>query len=155
MSFIQLPYGIIDKQETTKLPISKNYSTGEYFSRLPHVDKINDPQQQNEAINLVQNGANFRKYLLATSDFGKSIQDNINNLVTDAAHNNAALRNTLDDTNNGIFKVANPLSLIFKNANKFDLLNPVLRNLLSQISAGQLTDKEVNRLLEEAETKKN
>ena len=82
MSFIQLLYGIIDKQETTKLPISKNYATGEYFSRSPHIDNINDSKQQNEGINLIQNRADFRKYLLATSDFGKSIQDNINNLVT-------------------------------------------------------------------------
>ena len=53
MSFIQLLYGIIDKQETTKLPISKNYATGEYFSRSPHIDNINDSKQQNEAINLI------------------------------------------------------------------------------------------------------
>ena len=111
------------------MPLSKNYAIGEYFKRLPYIDNINDPKRQNEAINLIQNRADFRKYLLATSDFGKSVQDNINNLVTDGTYNNAALRHTLENTNNSIFKIANPLSLIFKNANKSDLQNPVLGNL--------------------------
>ena len=133
MSFIQLPYGVIEKNETAKLPVSKNYATGQYFNRLPHIDKINDPKQQNEAISLIENRADFRKYLLATSDFGRRVQGNINSLVTDGAYNNAGLWRALDDTNNGIFKVANPASLIFKNANKFDIQNPVSGNLLSQI----------------------
>ena len=108
MSFIQLPYGLVENDETVTLPLSKNYETGEYFKSLPYIDNINDPKQQNEAINLFQNRADFRKYLLATSYFGKSVQDNINNLVTDGAYNNAALRHTLDDANNSIFTVANP-----------------------------------------------
>ena len=91
MSFIQLPYGLIEKDETVTLPLSKNYATGEYFKRLPHIDNINDPKQQNEAIKLIENRSDFRKYLLATSDFGRSVQDNIDNLVTDGTYNNAAL----------------------------------------------------------------
>ena len=51
MSFIQLPYGVIEKNETAKLPVSINYATGEYFNRLPHIDNINDSKQQNEDIN--------------------------------------------------------------------------------------------------------
>ena len=154
MSFIQLPYGLVENDETVKLPLNKNYATGELFKRLPHIDNINDPKQQNEAIKLIENRSDFRKYLLATSDFSQSFQDNIDNLVTDGAYNNAGLRRALDGTNSGIFKTANPLSLIFKHANKFDLQNPVLGNLLAQIQAGQLTDKEVQRLLSEGENKK-
>ena len=82
-----------------------------------------------------------------------SVQDNIDNLVTNGEYNNAGLRRTLDSTDSGIFKTANPLSL-FKNANKFDLQNPALDNLLAQIQAGQLSDKEVKRLLNEGETQK-
>ena len=154
MSFIQLPYGLVENDETVKLPLSKNYATGEYFKRLSHIDNINDPKQQNEAIKLIENRSYFRKYLLATSDFGQSVQDNVDNLVTDDAYNNAGLRRMLDGTNSGIFKTANPLSLIFKHANKLDLQNPVLGNLLAQIQAGQLTDKEDQRLLSEGENKK-
>ena len=119
-----------------------------------HIDNINDPKQQNEAIKLIENRSGFRKYLLATSDFGQSVQDNIDNLVTDGEYNNAGLRRVLDGTNSGIFKTANPLSLNFKHANKFDLQNPVLGNLLVQIQVGPLTDKEVQRLLSEGKNKK-
>ena len=154
MSFIQLPYGPIEKEETVKLPLGKNYATGEYFKRLPHIDNIDDPKQQNEAIKLIEKRSDFRKYLLATSDFGQSVQDNIDNLVIDGAYNNAGLRRALDSTNSSMFKTVNPLSLIFKNANTFDIQNPVSGNLLAQIQAGQLTDKEVQHLLSEGENKK-
>ena len=153
-SFIQLPFGLIENEKTVKLPLSKNYATAEYYKRLPHFDDIDDPKKQNEAINLIENRVNFRKFLLATSDFGQSVQDNIDNLVTNGEYNNAGLRRTLDSTDSGIFKTANPLSLIFKNANKFDLQNPALGNLLAQIQAGQLSNKEVKRLLNEGETQK-
>ena len=154
MSFIQLPYGLIENEKTVTLPLSKNYATAEYYKQLPHIGNINDPKQQNEAIKLIENRADFRKFLLATSDFGQSVQENIDNLVTNGSHNNAGLRQTLDSTNSGIFKTANPLSLIFKYANKFDLQNPALGNLLAQIQAGQLTDQEVQRLLSEGENQK-
>ena len=81
---------------------------------MPHIDNINDPKQQNAAINLIENRSDFRKYLLATSDFGQSVQDKIDNLVTNGAYNNAGLWRALDGTNSGIFKTANPLSLFFK-----------------------------------------
>ena len=153
-SFIQLPFGLIENEKTVQLPLSKNYATAEYYKRLPHIDDIENPKKQNEAINLIENRADFRKFLLATSDFGQNVQDNIDSLVTNGEYNNAGLRRTLDSTDSGIFKTANPLSLIFKNANKFDLQNPALGNLLAQIQAGQLSNKEVKRLLNEGETQK-
>ena len=153
-SFIQLPFGLIETEKTLQLPLSKNYAIAEYYKRLPHIDDIGDPKKKNEAINLIENRADFRKFLLATSDFGQSVQDNIDSLVTNGEYNNAGLRRTLDSTDSGIFKTANPLSLIFKNANKFDLQNPALGNLLAQIQAGQLSDKEVKRLLNEGENLK-
>ena len=143
-SFIQLPFGLIENEKTVQLPLSKNYATAEYYKRLPHIDDIEDQKKQNEAINLIENRADFRKFLLATSDFGQNVQDNIDSLVTNGEYNNAGLRRTLDSTDSGIFKTPNPLSLIFKNANKFDLQNPALGNLLVQIQAGQLSDKKLN-----------
>lgn len=92
MSFIQLPYGLIEDEKTVTLPLSKNYATAKYYKQLPHIDNINDPKQQNEAIKLIENRADFRKFLLATSDFGQSVQENIDNLVTNGAYNNAGLR---------------------------------------------------------------
>ena len=153
-SYIQLPYGVVDNEPTFNLSNPKDYETSRYFRRLPYIDDLNTPKVQNEAINLINNRDDFRKYLLATSNLGSSLQDSINQVVTDGEFNNAALRHILDNRDSDIFKVANPLSLVFKNANKFNLQNPVLGNILSQVYAGQLTDEDVKRLLSEGENLK-
>ena len=95
-SYIQLPYGVIRKSEKINLKTPKNYGTTQYISRLPYLYNASDPKVQNEAINLVNNRADLRKFLLATSDYGQSIQENINSVVTDGDYNNAALRHVLD-----------------------------------------------------------
>ena len=40
--------------------------------------------------------ADSHKFLLATSDYGQSIQENINSAVTDGDYNKVALRHVLD-----------------------------------------------------------
>ena len=52
---------------------------------------------------IVNNRADLRKYLLATSDFGKNIQEGINSVVNDGHFNNVAIRHLLDDKNKGVF----------------------------------------------------
>lgn len=152
-SYIQWPYGVIDKEPKLNIGLPKNYATRECFSRLPNIDNIDDTKAQNEAVNLINTGADLKNFLLATSDYGESIQDNINNLVTDGEYSNAALRHVLDEKKNPIFKTANLLSVTFKNANKFDLQNPVLGNILSQVGDSQLTEKQLNKLLQQGEDK--
>ena len=98
---------------------------------------------QNDAIDIVNNRADLRKFLLATSDYGKNIQENINSVVTDGQFNNVALRHLLNEKGKGVFKSQNPLAVTFKGANKFDIQNPVVGNLLSQVSASTLTDVQV------------
>ena len=71
-------------------------------------------------------------------------------MVTDSRFNNVALRHLLDEKDKGVFKSQNPLSVTFKGANKFDIQNPVVGNLLSQVSASNLTDAQVKKLLDEA-----
>ena len=72
------------------------YGTIQYISRLPYLYNGSDPKVQNEAINLVNNRTDLRRFLLATSDYGQSIQENINFVVTDRDYKNVALRHVLD-----------------------------------------------------------
>ena len=109
---------------------------------------------QNDAIDIVNNRADLRKFLLATSDYGKNIQENINSVVTDGQFNNVALRHLLNEKGKGVFKSQNPLAVTFKGANKFDIQNPVVGNLLSQVSASNLADAQVKKLLDEAQDTK-
>ena len=84
----------------------------------------------------------------------KNIQEGINSVVTDGHFNNVALRHLLDNKNKGVFKSPNPLSVTFKDANKFDVQNPVIGNIISQVNASQLTDNQVQKLLGEEEDQK-
>ena len=146
-AFVQLPYGVIENQPTFKFKNQKNYETNNYLKTLPYLDNVSRPEIQNDAINLIKNKASFRNYLLATSDVGSSLQDAINHVVTDGEFNEVGLRRVLDSHNSDIFKVSNPLSLVFKNAHTFNLKNPVLGNLVSQIYAGSLSDENIKKLL--------
>ena len=80
---IQLPYGIIENEPTFKFQNLKNYEVNNYYKNLPYLDEINKPEVQNDALNLIRNKTSFRKYLLATSNLGNSLQDIINQVVTD------------------------------------------------------------------------
>ena len=46
-SYIQLPYGVVNKEPTFQLSNSKNYETSRYFRRLPYIDDLNTPKVQN------------------------------------------------------------------------------------------------------------
>ena len=85
------------KKKKKKLDLPKNYVASDYIKRFPYRDNANDSKLQNEAINIVNNRAELRKYLLAKSDYGTNIQENINSVIKDRRFNNAALRNLLDE----------------------------------------------------------
>ena len=105
------------------------------MQRLPYLDNAKDPKFQNDGIDIVNNRADLRKLLLATSKYWKNIQENINSVVTDGQFHNVALRHLTDEKNKGVFKSLNLLSVTFKDANKFDAQNPVVGNLLSQVKS--------------------
>ena len=150
---IQLPYGVVLNEPTFKFRNLKNHEANNYLKNLPYLDEANKPEVQNDALNLIKNKASFRKYLLATSDLGNSLQDIINQVVTDGEFNDVGLRRVLDSQNNDIFKISNPISLIFKNTQKFNLQNPVLGNLVNQLYASGLTDENVKGLLQKGDEK--
>ena len=68
-----------------------------------------------------------QKYLLATSDFAKSIQTDINHYVTRDRINNASFRQKLDPISKNILKRQNPLEL-----STFDAENPIVGSLLRE-----------------------
>ena len=55
-----------------------------------------------------------QKYILATSDFAKSIQTDINHYVTRDRINNASFRQILDPISRNILRRQNPLELVLK-----------------------------------------
>ena len=61
--------------------------------------------------------------------------------------NQAVVCKAPDQRNKGVFEAPTPLSVTFKDANKFIIQNPVIGNLLSQVNANKITDAKVKQLL--------
>lgn len=89
----------------------------------------------------------MQRFLLATSDFGKNIEENLNTVVTDRKFNNSIVCHTLDLTNANIFDIPNPFEVTLEDIKKFDAQNPVIGNLLSQIEASKLTGEKMKKYL--------
>ena len=70
-----------------------------------------------------------QKYLLATSDFAKDIQDDINLYVTQDRLNNTSFRQKLNTIAKNIFRRQNPLELVFQDISTFDVQSPVVGSL--------------------------
>ena len=65
------------------------------------------------------------------------------------------VRHALDLKNEAIFRNPNPLNVTFHNVKKFDLVNPVIGKLATQVKASKLSDYELTkRILGQGETDK-
>ena len=74
-----------------------------------------------------------QKYILATSDFAKSIQTDINHYVTRDRINNASFRQRLDPISKNVLRRQNPLALAFEDISTFDGENPIVGSLLREL----------------------
>ena len=80
-----------------------------------------------------------QKYILAASDFAKSIQTDINHYVTRDRINNASFRQRLDPISKNILRRQNPLELAFEDILTFDAENPIVGSLLREIDIKKKT----------------
>ena len=71
--------------------------------------------------------------ILATSDFAKSIQTDINHYVTRDRINDASFRQKLDPISKNILRRQNPLELVFEDISTLDAENPIVGSLLREI----------------------
>ena len=154
MFYIQLLYGVVNKEKQIKLNLPNYYGASQYFNRLPYLSNTNDPAFQNSIIDTLNSRADLQKYLLATSNYGKNIQENTNTIVTDGKFNDALVRHVLDGKNKDVFNSSTPLSVTFKDAKKFDAQNLIIRNIISQVNANQIGEKGVKKLFARAEHEK-
>ena len=74
-----------------------------------------------------------QKYILATFNFAKSIQTDINHNVARDRINDASFRQRLDPISKNIFRKQNPLELVFEYISTFDAENPIVGSLLREI----------------------
>ena len=75
----------------------------------------------------------IQKYILATSDFAKEMQNDINHYVTRDRINNASFRQKIDPISKIILRRQNPLELVFEDISTFDAENPIIGSLLREL----------------------
>ena len=101
-----------------------------------------------DLINLIKNRHDFKKWLLATSDYRNEIQEDLNAVVEhDENFTNAIVRHSLDLKDEAVFRNPNPLNITFHDMKKFDFVNPVIGKLATQVKASKLTDYELTKKL--------
>ena len=76
----------------------------------------------------------MQKFLLATDLFQDSIQENLNMIVTDGSFNDASIHWALDIKFPFVMKKPNPIEVMFKDYSKFDVQNPVVGSLITQVA---------------------
>ena len=128
--FFLLPTNILYKKENTRK--LKNFPAGyvgSFYGNL--ADSIDT---SSDFYSRIADDANIskedvQKYLLATSDFAKSIQTDINHYVTRDRINDASFRQKLDLISKNILRRQNPLELVFEDISTFDAENPIVGSL--------------------------
>ena len=145
MSYIQLPYGYVENNKQFQFNLPSNFEESFYLSKVSHLTR-RDPTVENDLINLIKNRDDLKKWLLVTSDFGDEIQDDLIAVVGhDENFTNAIVRHSLDLKDESVFFNLNPINVTFHNMKKFDLVNPVIGKLASQVKASKLTDYELTK----------
>ena len=81
-----------------------------------------------------------KKFLLATSDFGKEIQRKLNLYRTCGKWNSTSFRRKLDPISKNVIRNQNPIEFLFKHLKHFDAQNPVIGNLIKEIEIGKKKD---------------
>ena len=132
--FFLLPTNKLYKKENTKrLKIFPAGYVGSFYRNLAdRVDTNNDfLATVSNDVNIPKN--DIQKYLLATSDFAKSMQTDINHYVTRDRINDVSFRQKLDPISKNILRRQNPLELVFEDISTFDAENPIVGSLLREI----------------------
>ena len=141
-SYIQVPFGYRHVFKPNQFVSPKNPET-HYLDRIGYISNKEDPVVENNILDAIKNREDLQKYILATSDFGHELQENINQITGgDEKFNNAIVRRALDLKNEDLFRNPQPITLLFNNVEMFHQQNPIIGKLATQINAKKLSGKE-------------
>ena len=145
MSYIQLPYDIVKNNKQVQFNLPSNYEESQYYKEVLYITNKSHAVENN-LLNLLRNREDFKKWLLATSDYGNEIQEDLNAIVGfDEKFNNAIVRHSLDLKDQAIFRNPNPINVTFHDMKNFDLVNPVIGKLATRFKASKLTDYQLTK----------
>ena len=132
--FFVLPTNKLYKKENTRR--LKNFPAGyvgRFYRNLADNIDVSSDFYSRIATDADIRREDVQKYILATSDFAKSIQTDINHNVAQDRINNASFRQKLDPISKNILRKQNPLEVVCEDILTFDAENPVVGSLLREI----------------------
>ena len=140
MGFYSLPNGKLYKK--TKKARLKNFPAGYVGSFYGNLADNVDNFVGSDFYGRIATDSNIppedvQKYILATSDFAKGMQTDINHYVTRDRVNNASFQQKLDPISKNILRRQNPLKLVFEDISTFDTENPIVGSLLGELDVGK------------------
>ena len=145
-SYIQVPYGYRKVSEPIQFVSPKNNFENKLFDRIGYISNKDDPVVKNNVLNAIRNREDLQKFILATSDLGNELQEDINEITGgDEKFNNAVLRRALDLKNNDLFRNPQPITLLFNDVERFHQQNPIIGKLASQINVSKLSEKDLTK----------
>ena len=138
--FFLLPTNKLYKKENTKRlkDFPAGYVGSFYRNLADNIDTTSDFYSRIAADADIPK-EDVQKYILATSDFAKSIQTDINHYVTRDRINNASFRQRLDPISKNILRRQNPLELVCEDISTFDAENPIVESFLREINIKKKT----------------
>ena len=132
--FLLLPTNKLYKNENTRR--LKNFPAGyvaSFYRNLADTIDVSSDFYSRIATDADIPREDVQKYILATSDFAKSIQTDINHNVAQDRINNASFRQKLGPISKNILRRQNPLEVVFEDISTFDAENPAEGSLLREI----------------------
>ena len=133
MLYIQLPNGFVKINQQTQFNLPRNYEDSQYIKKLLYISNKGS-DVENKVLNALNHRQDFKKLIFTTTDYEHEIQQDLNAIVGfDKKFNNSIVRHALDLKNEAIFRNPNPLNVTFQDVKKFDLVNPVIGKLATQV----------------------
>ena len=118
MSYIQLSDGLKKNVGKIQLNLPKDEKARDLLEHLPYLANLKDPIVQNRVENLLKNREDLQKYILATKDLNKTIEDSLQLAVTHGKLNDAAAVRYVSERNDPNYsffnKNDNPLDVLYK-----------------------------------------
>ena len=152
-SYIQIPFGYRKKSNPLQFTTSKSNYENRLLENVGYIKNVDDPKIKNNLLNAIKSREDLQKYILANSDVGYDLQEDINAITSgDEKFNNAAVRRALDLKNNDLFRNPQPITLLFHDIERFHQQNPIIGKLATQINIPKLSNRdEIRRKLLEGD----
>ena len=111
------------------------------FEKQPYVAHLENPVINNVVKGGKVDSLALQTFFLATDLLQDSIRENLDMIVTDDGFNNASIRQALDTKFPSVMKKPNPIEVMFKDKSKFDVQNPVVGLLITQVVDNKKKEK--------------